>query len=241
MSNCRTGRTVLLLAFTGLFLISSLAFAQDSDSLPSIEKKRPNSLKAGAWALQFQITQDFTLKDFQGMLISAKRHYSKGKAIRFGIGLSASLTDSDDWYRSFQNDTIVGGANSELENNGQSVDLIGQYVIYRPTDAKASFYFGGGLVGSYSRSKSNSASSSGSRNSQTTQNFAIGLSGVFGAEWFATKNIGLLAEYGVTLKYNWTRSNYKSSSGIFSNTGVRIQRTIGINPAIVKLGLSVYF
>jgi hypothetical protein len=241
MLNTRTGRPVLFLAFAGVFLLSPLTFAQNTDSLPSIEKKRPNSLKPGAWALQFQITQDFTLRDFQGMVISAKRHYSEGKAIRLGFGLRVNANSGKDEDEIFQIDTLVDSRSGHRESNTQAFDVTTQYVTHTGFSDRTKFYFGTGPLGSFSRSKYNSSYSDGSRSSQTTISWAVGMSTPLGVEWFATQNISFLAEYGLVVKYSWSRITYRSSSGIVSNNRKSTQDSFDINPAIVKLGLSVYF
>ena len=235
------GRSVLFWVFAGILLISSGAFAQNSDSLPPIEKKRPNSLKAGTWALQFQITQNFTLRDFHGMVLSTKRHYSTRKAIRAGVGFSASAADYNDKFESFQNDTLMYSRYAYRETNGQSFDLVVQYVVYAPEDTKARFYFGFGPIGSFYRNKYNSTEDTGYRNSQTSVNWAVGLSGPVGVEWFATENISLLAEYGLILKYNWLSSTSRSTSGTNTNRSKTTRCSLDVNPATVKFGLSVYF
>ena len=53
-------------------------------SQESAEKEFENSLVKGAWALQFQVGSNFTLRSFQGDTFSIKKHTSDGKAWRGG-------------------------------------------------------------------------------------------------------------------------------------------------------------
>lgn len=64
-----------------------------TDELPKIDTK--NSLLKGAWALQFQINNNFSVSSFQGSTLSAKRHFSNKKAMRFGVSLSGSISEQD--------------------------------------------------------------------------------------------------------------------------------------------------
>ena len=49
----------------------------------------------GKFALQFRITDNFSLSNFQGTILSGKYHFSKRDAIRLGISLSLSSSDSE--------------------------------------------------------------------------------------------------------------------------------------------------
>ncbi len=44
-----------------------------------------NSIAEGVWALQFSISNNFTLTPFKGTMLSAKYHLSTTNAIRFGV------------------------------------------------------------------------------------------------------------------------------------------------------------
>ncbi len=254
----RTGRPVLFLAFAGIFLISFPAFAQNSDSLPSIEKKRPNSLKPGTWALQFQISDNFrSFSGLQGFGVSVKHHFSRTNALRFGIGGSLSTSDFDDDARSFQADTVrqkrIGGS----EGDAQSVDFAAQYVIYVAPQADVTFFFGSGPLVRFSHSKYDEVdgfsygTTTGTRSYLTDEDrWTIGLAALSGAEWFATKSISLHAEYGLSLEY---QSANRVSEGIensydpyygartYSYEAESSGHSVRFNLATVKLGLSVYF
>src|SRR3972149_5445120 len=124
----RRGRPVLFFAFVGVFLVSSFAFARDFDSLPPVEKKRPNSLKPGAWALQFQISDNFrSFSGLQGFGVSVKYHFSRTNALRFGVGGGLSTSDFDDNFRSFQADTVRQRGVRDSEGDGENVDFAAQY------------------------------------------------------------------------------------------------------------------
>ncbi len=120
-----TGRSALL--FLAVVLSFSSVLAQTPDSTKPV---RPNALKAGAWALQFQITQDFTLNAFQGLLLSAKNHFTNRSAIRFGVGFSATSSDVDNLNRQLAADTLREERENVSNGNSQSFDFAVQYLLY---------------------------------------------------------------------------------------------------------------
>lgn len=67
-----------------IFIFSNISSPQNGSYLDSLDKR---------FALQFQITDNFSLTDFQGTIFSGKYHFAKREAVR--IGLSVSLGDSE--------------------------------------------------------------------------------------------------------------------------------------------------
>ena len=251
----RTGRPVLFFALARVFLISSLTFAQNSDSLHPIEKKRSNSLAPGAWALQFQITQDFTLNAFQGVLLSAKKHFSGKSAVRFGLGLSASMSDADNFFEQRNIDTIRQIRENESEANSRSFDIAFQYLVYPSPAARVNLFLGTGPFVRHSHSRVESEADDALfdtitfnysyRNVSESNRWSVGAGGLLGAEWFATRVFSLHAEYGLTLEYTSTESR---STYTDFYTGIPITRRyesnqngLTVGPSMVKFGLSVYF
>jgi hypothetical protein len=258
MSINRMGRPVLFLAFAGVFLLSPLTFAQNTDSLPSIEKKRPNSLKPGAWALQFQIIDNFrSFSGLQGFGVSVKYHFSRTNALRLGVGGSLSNSDSDADGRSFQADTVRQKTIGGNEGDTKGVDFAAQYVIYVAPLADVTFFFGSGPLVHFSQSVYDQedgfsyGTTTGTRSYWTDDDrWTIGLSALSGAEWFATKSISLHAEYDLSLEYQSTKrvskgieSSYDSYYGArtYSYESESSGHSTRFNLATVKFGLSVYF
>ncbi len=253
----RRGRPVLFFAFVGVFLVSSLAFAQDSDSLRRVEKKRPNSLKPGAWALQFQISDNFrSFSGLQGFGVSVKYHFSRTNALRFGVGGGLSTSDFDDNFRSFQADTVRQRGVRDSEGDGENVDFAAQYVFYTSPGADVNFFFGTGPLIRFAHNQSvnqdnvSYGSSFGVRNyTRDETRWNVGASGIFGAEWFAIKSISFHAEYGVSLEYQSSDYSSKGTDTVTDISGTRVYSfesessgsSIRFNLAIVKFGLSVYF
>ncbi len=250
----RRGRPVLFLAFAGVFLISSLTFAQNSDSLLPIEKKRPNSLKPGAWSLQFHVTSNFTLNAFQGVLISSKVHFSDRKALRFGVGMGASMFDGESIRREARGDTVNQATDGEEEGDAQNFDISFLYLSYPSPSSRINLFFG---TGPFFRFTRNSSERKGTGSYYDTayvsytfvdgfefEKWAVGLSGVLGAEWFATKSISLHAEYGFFFEYSrgTGKSHYTRvyPTGPVTSEYEDVRKVFNIGQPQVKLGLSVY-
>jgi hypothetical protein len=205
-----------------------------------------NSLVKGAWALQFQINNNFSLSSFQGSTLSAKRHFSDKKAVRFGVSLSGSFSDQD--QISGAPGTV--GPKAELDENSQGIGINTQFVIYPSPDKSVNFFFGAGPVLQFSRSSQTSTSSN---NSLTTRNkikftaWSRGITGILGVEWFAIRNISFIAEYGSTLGYNSTsqtdtvEQKTDTSGYIVTNELKRNSKGLQLGPGLVKFGVSVYF
>jgi len=230
----------LKIAIGIIFMVSSILVAQEAE--------RSNSLKEGAWAAQFQITGNFTLSSFQGTALSIKRHYTEHTALRFGIGFGIS-TNTNDNDRSFSPVDTVGSTQSSDENS-QNFDVRTQILYYPSPGSDVNFFFGAGPQVRYGRLNSESESmnsSSGSttfsKNVREFTRWGIGLGGVFGVEWFATKSLSLHAEYSSSLEYVWSQSTQKLQSSTSSQSAAYedTNKQFFISPAYVRFGLSAYF
>jgi hypothetical protein len=51
-----------------------------------------HSLKDGAWALQFAIAENLSLRHFSGGVISARHQRAEGRAFRYGLTVAAEHT-----------------------------------------------------------------------------------------------------------------------------------------------------
>jgi hypothetical protein len=240
--NC--GLTIALLV-----LISSMGHSQQGE--------QRNSLVEGAWALQFQITNNFTLSSFQGAVISGKYHLTPNSAVRLGVSLNGEFSDGNNASTSVTADTIRLG-NSRIEsNNGQVIIVTGQYLFYPAPESDVNVFVGVGPFIQYNRNhlereQKNVSSPFGfasvTVSSADAHTWGLGATGLLGVEWFAAKSLSLHAEYGVSLQYQWST---QASSTVETPTDplypvLRMaadysRRTWVFNGTSVKFGLSVYF
>lgn len=132
------GRLFLL----GLFLLFPLsASTQDLDME---EKKHSNSLKAGSWALQFEINKDFKFDEFQGLLISTKHHFSNKRAVRFGLGINSDISDVVLSNTQRQADTLVSRDSDQSDSSSFAFEIAAQYISYPSPTKQVNVFFGGG-------------------------------------------------------------------------------------------------
>ncbi len=215
-----------------------------------------NYLVQGSWSLQFRISNNFTLSNFQGALISAKRHLSDKSAVRFGLSFSGSTGDISTDDISSRVDSLMNNAtnnSSDGELSDISVGATTQIMFYTTSDKKIDFYFGVGPDLTYSRSKHDYdlqyiQSDFPIRNGKDinySRLWTFGLLGSWGVECFVTKKLSLMAEYGAGLGYY---SRYRETKHIeyledMTTTRLRTEEEnrFRFYSSNVNFGLSVYF
>lgn len=213
-------------------------------SQESAEKEFKNSLVKGAWALQYQVKGDITLGSFAGNTLSIKKHTSDGKAWRLGLSLALSLNDHDG-----TRDNGDASAPTDGNDNNSDVILAIQRIIYPDTKSRIVFYYGVGLEGRYMHGKTeaNTYSSETSGTTRTTTNdlWSGGVNGTLGAEWFVTRNISLLAEYGSSATYRSAKSTVEELTTYAGSTSRHYTESkshgVSFKSIGVRFGLSAYF
>ena len=233
------GQLIAPVVLVGCLLCTGVAFSQSPD-----EKPVKNSLVKGAWALQFQINNDFDLNSFNGSTFSLKKQTSPGAAWRMGVSLALSFSDSDQ----IQSNGIEE-IPRESDQNSQTVDLTLQKVFYPNPNSRINLYYGLGPRGYYRHTHSKQlrdvSDSTSTETINTQNNWEIGVAGVLGVEWFVTKNISLLGEYGSSLMYEHYKTHNEQTSVRPDETRVLWNETtskgVSFEASAVKFGLSVYF
>lgn len=177
----------------------------------------PTPLREGAWALQFDVGQNFTLDSFLGSTISAKRHTSAARAWQVGFTLGAGVTSRE-----------TDGGSSRTENQ-QDVAVTARYLAYpflgdQETES-VQLYLGAGPLVDFRRA---------SQASQTAWQWGIGVSGTIGAEWFVHPRISLNGAYESVLRYGRERVETEDGPGRTTN-----RFRLGAGGA--RFGVSVYF
>jgi len=201
-----------------LSLLYAQAYTQDNTK---DQPERRNSLIGGSWSMQFKFMQDFTLTDFEGALISAKRHFTDKSALRFGLDLGF-------YFENIHEST-------DRDKNWFDMSFTALYVYYTSPNAPINFYLGFGPKISYGRTKT--VYDDDDATYDYYRNWAIGVVGVWGVEWFVTKRISLICEYGAGLLYN-SAINEKQRSG--GNSAIKTHRFQLFSDS-VDFGVSVYF
>jgi len=246
-------RSRLLFLVLISLLVTFYVQAQDTSS-------ERNSLKAGAWALQFGITSNFTLTSFQGTTISTKYHFSDRDAIRGGMTINGSTTNGNNSVFGWVGDTSYGSVPGNSSTDAANVSFILQYLRYMNPNGPVHFYFGLGPSVSYTYSHSSSDKSSlytsnfqgywvrTVTTSSSTQ-WAIGWTCVVGVEWFACQWLSIRAEYSEGIQHQWGSTS--STSDATSLTYPKYVPSHTNNPGTTKgwvlnssgvsFGLSIYW
>ena len=225
-------------AFIMIFVVLPVtdAFAKIEVDTLAVQK----NLGKGSWSMQFGLLEDLVLTSFQGGIISAKYHTSDGKAWRFGFSMFGSLSDVEQTGGS-------GSTPSNSDSNGQTLTVNAQYLNYPSRNKTVVFLYGFGPLFRLSRSTSSFDGSSVTSKNVYTR-FAAGVSGTWGVEWFFKPGISMLAEYGMSVTYDRSKSTRRTETGNpFGSGNVQLSESeskstsFRVDPSFVKFGLSFYF
>ena len=218
-----------------------------------------NSLKPGAWALEFGISSNFTLVSFQGSSISAKYHTSTTSAWQAGITIYGNTENGSNLQMPVPGDTITSSNSSSNSYSSGNVSLRVQYIWYANSEGIIHFYTGAGPIVGYYHSQNdqqdilengNSSSKMWSNRitSTTAKAWSFGASAMVGVEYFPAKVLSLHAEYVANLTYQDGKTEGKTSSTYnYGSVNYNGSNSSGgyhgwaLGAAGVSFGLSVYF
>lgn len=180
-----------------------IALSAPADS-SSVDNTRPNSLQAGAWAIQFTADGGF---DGGGALF--KRHFNPGHALRFGLAFSLSSESGD----VAEDTTSVAYGSGTLENDyfNVSASVVSQHYLNLQGPAHA--YLGVGPFVSFSEyHNKRDLLEFGKRRQDSNDRDTLRVGGtlIVGAEWFASRSLSLAVEYGVRAGYSSTVEEYSN-------------------------------
>ena len=218
----------LLSAFFLSSVLFNTSFPQQTSYLDSLD---------GKFALQFQITQNFSISNFQGSVFSGKYHFSKRDAIRFGLSLNLSSTDTEAEIN-YLDTTFVDNANQD--ENVFDITISSQYIRYLGVTESISFYGGiGPLFNIYKVTRERFVESLGidGKYESETNVFSIGFDLIAGVEWWFNKFMSLSGEYGLRFAYRSLETTIKDEKrDSKSNTN-----SYYLTGNQVKFGIAVYF
>jgi hypothetical protein len=210
-------------------ILSIAAYAQDSSSY------KKNSLVAGAWAMQFQISSNFQVASFQGTAISIKHHSTKSSAFRLGVDFGSINSSEDYTSKALSNDSITDEGLRDYDR--YILNIRSQYIYYPSPNADINLFFGIGPQIIYSWRNTNESSTKVMANSLKENSVGIGISGTAGVECFATKSISFHSEYNLLFSYNIYQYQRWTSRELSETTRKYYEWTsMG-----VRFGVSAYF
>ncbi len=211
-----------------------------------------HSLKAGSWALQFGISNNFTLSNFNGSTFSGKYHLTDQSAIRLSITANGQNGEVENIESARNKNNKVEGS-YPIDNYNVSIKPV--YIFYPSNSNNFNFYFGAGPLFNLSSYKSGNSyagfnadtlySKNNSRNKR--DGFEIGFTGLAGVEYFVTSYFSIHAEYSASLTYQIQKQEYaeetiymyeKNNPRVYySNNKSKLWK---FYPGSVLFGLSVY-
>jgi hypothetical protein len=191
--------------------------------------------------LQFEVSNDFKLTSFDGVIVSLKYHFSPKFAVRFGAGVNASSNDLNVEFK----DYYSGYTGFEPVNDWSHEFIFNSNFLFYPKPNKLfKIFFGIGPRASYMNSNDERIYVDGYKGYRESEMWTIGLNGVIGAEWFPLKFLSLFGEYSVygtygksTLK-NYVRNNLTGEIVEYYN---QYSDNFQFRGNIARLGISVYF
>jgi opacity protein-like surface antigen len=190
----------------------------------------------GKFALQFQISDNFNLTNFQGTTFSGKYHFGCRSAVR--VGFSVNLNNSDAKNNITLLDTSLT-LSSDANQYVFGMIFRTQYIHYIPGMYDIMFFIGGGpFVGFNSGTNEISYTNNDPTNrKETLDDFTVGLDLLVGVEWMFTKNMSLSAEYGIRFLYNSYTRKLEDDHSI-SETNIK---RYNVDRGDINFGISVYF
>ncbi len=195
---------------------------------------RPNSLRDGAWALQFMFENGLN-----GGSVLFKHHIGARDALRLGFSGRFSSADEELDYAN------VGTGDYESDSVNLGVDLM--YLHYMGTVTSASFYVGAGPfvdLSEYTRSRLEQSVENGVySDSSEEESTAIGLHVALGGEWFISESLSLAFEYAISASY---RSYERNESYVFPGEPMDSRHWDGHSWNVDasrygKIGVGIYF
>ena len=214
---------------------SVLIFTADIHAQTDTSAQYKSPFAKGTKALLFQISNNFTLRSFEGGLISFKRHFSEKNAIRIGVSFSGHH-DEDEYKRVSNPPDSMNYRNKSIESF-VSTSVYGTFIRYIIQKRTIKSYFGIGLSAGYDhRFHSNDGYDPG------MNTWIFGPLGVFGVEWFPHSSISFSAEYNfagnIYFGKGYTSFSEDSSGKIYKNRTKTFG--YGFGQQNVRFGLSVY-
>ena len=204
----------------------------------------------GKWALQFQVTENFTLDDFQGAAFSGKFHFNNHSAIRVGVDLNGFSSDENHTIENVDGDSLH--FMEESRAFGRTTIKIGiQYLHYTTISNSISMFIGGGLSHYTSPDYTRDVNDEDNLITRSGRFSGYGADFILGTEWFVKSNIGISAEYNSG--YSYSKSNittifYEENnlSDEIAEENYLYKRSVSFdnssfNNHKVKFGVTVYF
>jgi len=219
-------KLLIFLFASQLYLTTS--FSQSTSYLDSLD---------GKFALQFQITDNFQLSNFQGSVLSGKYHFSSRDAVRLGLEIIFGDSEAEVELNNLDTNTVDQSAE---DSSRFGFTINSQYIHYiRGTDDISLFGGVGPFFQHYKSTRTREIVEDEIETSSEseTSHFSTGIDLIVGVEWWFHKSMSLSAEYGLKFSYSSTNNEFKDDTV----EGESEQTSFNISGNHVNFGITVYF
>jgi hypothetical protein len=213
--------------FASLIFVST-GFSQSTSYLDSLD---------GKFALQFQITNNFSLSDFQGSVLSGKYHFSTRDAIRLGLEIFLGDSESETVVNHLDTNTVDQSVD---DTNNFGFIINSQYIHYMRGTDDISLFGGIGPYYRYYKSTRNRelvVDEIKKISESENENYGVGLDLLVGVEWWFHKFMSLSAEYGLKFSYLSSKTSFEDDS----IKGESEHKAYNISGNHINFGITVYF
>ena len=188
-----------------------------------------NGPRGGTWALEFGISSNFTLANFDQTGVALRRQFESGLGLRAGLRLTSSGSNI-----TLAPDTLGTRREADAHDVQFGIDCL----WYPRPKADVGLFMGAGPLFRLGSADAYVTQDTGFASANESSTWSAGGNAFVGVEWVVHPNLGIHAEYGVTGIYTSRETTITSASG----TGYSEERDDwNINFDSVLFGLSVYF
>lgn len=196
-------------------------------------------IKDKSKAVLFGIDNDLYIESFLGTAFSGKWHHDKNTAVRMGVSITCDLSNRETDSRS----QVISDQNfTKNESYDYSISTTIEYLKYLPSESRVLFFWGIGPQITYRRSDSRLFYRNYEdfpwkiTNDTNIKKWNLGIHTTIGIECFIAKNVSLMAEYGLSMFYGYSKSWSRYSTSLTSNKEYNLK----ILADSKKLGVSFY-
>ena len=225
-----------IITIVGLVLPCLVHTAFAADAPETAPEAHANALRAGVWALQLDVNGP--LLDVAPLSggVSLKRQFSTKSALRFGVGLAATVrttTPNVDTEPDRETDTATYRI---------SVQTLYQY-YFNPEGILNVYVAVGPTASFYRRTDDTELGFFWNHEEATFTSWSVGGIVALGGEWFFTHQFSLLAEYSTSGAYSRLEDDRigSTSEGDVISYSNNVYTDWAVSLSGVRLGLSVYF
>ncbi len=191
-------------------------------SAPAIPESPAPTLRSGAWALEFEYEPELFRGEVRAATISAKRHFTRGTALRAGAVVSYVEEESE--RRSDTPGPATSGGITTSRTEDDAVSFFVHLVRYARIGGRFAAFIEAGPFIQFSDDRlydrDTAANGDITEYDHDTRGTSWGIQAGPGFEWFFSRRVSLGARWGVSVSYGNGSDRYSgwglSASGVYT-------------------------